>query len=69
MDELIDRLIELKRIRDEAQQAMEEILGNAQSPAKKQRASQKCGTCGSEGHTSRTCTQKQTTLPTLSVVE
>jgi hypothetical protein len=56
MDELIDRLIELKRIRDEAQAGIEAILGGVAE--KKGRSPQKCSKCGEEGHTARTCAKQ-----------
>lgn len=62
MDDVIERLVELKKIRDEAQSAIEAILGGAKVE-KKQRAPQRCGHCGSEEHSKRTCPQLKDTLP------
>jgi hypothetical protein len=50
----IDKLKALIAKREEIDAEIIEAVGG-----KKERAAKKCGTCGQEGHTSRTCTQQQ----------
>jgi hypothetical protein len=55
MDDRIDRLVELRDIRDKANAEIESILGGG---TPKERKPVKCSKCGNEGHTARTCPSK-----------
>lgn len=52
MDDKINRLIELRDIRDKASAEIAAILGGGEP---KERKPVKCSNCGVEGHTARTC--------------
>jgi hypothetical protein len=56
MDDKINRLIELRDIRNKATAEIEAILGGGEV---KERKPVKCSKCGTEGHTARTCTATQ----------
>jgi hypothetical protein len=55
MDDRIDRLIELRTIRDDAAAEIEAILNGGGIKERKSRAPQKCSICGAAGHTARSC--------------
>ena len=55
MEETLNRLKELIAQREAIDKELTEMLGGAVPKAKR---TSKCGTCGQEGHSSRTCPQK-----------
>jgi hypothetical protein len=59
MDDKINRLIELRDIRDKANAEIAAIFGGET----KERKAVKCSNCGTEGHTARTCTQPKSPPP------
>jgi hypothetical protein len=62
MDDKINRLIELRDIRNKATAEIEAILGGGEP---KERKPVKCSKCGVEGHTTLTCDKTKPPATTM----
>jgi len=66
MDYDIVKAKELIEQREEIDRQLAAIFGGV-AGTPKQRAAQKCSKCGKEGHSARTCSEREAALPTPSL--
>ncbi|MCG2645815.1 MULTISPECIES: C2HC-type zinc finger protein [Bradyrhizobium] len=67
MDYDIEKAKELIEQREEIDRQLAAIFNGSTASAVKTRAPQKCSRCNKEGHSARTCPEKETPIPAPSL--